>query len=314
MKNWLSSVSSHRGARRQVVRLLVASLVVGAAALPASASAAVTLGATGGSGGLDCPPDFTWAQNSTAAGSPSYVVPAGGGVITSWSHDRGPALATAQLRLKVFRRTAAPGVYLTVGESGFEPLAAAGVNTFATRIPVQGGDLVGFRIATAPVSCRRTGSTGDAAVASGPGQPDPAIGSSVTFGSTGAFLLNLAARLETDCDADGLGDDTQDPDTKACKDRNFSFGKVKRNRRRGTATLSVEVPGPGTLQLAGKGLAAQGAVSAASQVKLQVKAKGKKRRKLNRSGAVKVNAEVTYTPAGGLPNTQPRRIKLVKRR
>jgi Ca2+-binding RTX toxin-like protein len=175
----------------------------------------VTIGATGGNGAAECPADFTWAQNSTAVGSPSYVVPPGGGVITSWSHDRGPALPTAQLRLKVFRKTA-PNTYLTVGHSDFETLAAAGVNTFATRVKVEGGDILGFRITADPISCRRTGSTGDEAVASGPGQLDPPIGSSVSFGTVGAYLLNLAATVEPDCDHDGLGDESQDTNTASC--------------------------------------------------------------------------------------------------
>jgi hypothetical protein len=216
MKSWLPSVSRDRGAPWQVVRLLAASLVVGAVALPASASAGVTIGATGGNGAAECPPDFTWAQDSTAVGSPTYVVPPSGGVITSWSHDRGPALATAQLRLKVFRKTAS-NTYLTVGQSDFETLAAAGVNTFATRVEVEDGDILGFRLTAAPISCRRSGSTGDVAVASGPGQPDPPIGSSVSFGTVGAFLLNLAATVEPDCDHDGLGDESQDTNLSACQ-------------------------------------------------------------------------------------------------
>ena len=193
---------------RRVV-LALASLLLGAVALPASAFAGVTIGATGGGGSANCPPDFTWVQDTTAVGSPAYVVPAGGGVITSWSHDRGPAPATAQLRLKVFRKTA-PNSYLTVGHSDFETLATAGVNTFATRVEVQGGDILGFRITAAPISCDRSGSTGDLAVASGPLQPDPAVGSSVSFGEVGAFLLNLAAKVEPDADHDGFGDETQD--------------------------------------------------------------------------------------------------------
>jgi hypothetical protein len=198
--------------------LVVAGVVVGALALSASAPAAVTIGATGGNGAAECPPDFTWAQDSTAVGSPAYVVPPGGGVITSWSHDRGPAAATAQLRLKVFRKTG-PNTYLTVGQSDFETLTGAGVNTFATRVAVAGGDILGFRITAAAISCRRNGISGDLAVASGPAQPDPPIGSSVSFGSVGAFLLNLAATVEPDCDGDGFGDETQDgelPPIAAC--------------------------------------------------------------------------------------------------
>jgi hypothetical protein len=236
MKPSLPSVSRHRGVPRRMVGLLAVSLVVGVVALPASATAGVTIGATGGDGAADCPSDHTWAQDSAAAGSPAYVVPAGGGVITSWSHDRGPALATAQLRLKVFRKTA-PFTYLTVGQSDFETLAAAGVNTFATRVEVKGGDILGFRIGATDISCDRSGSAGDLAVASGPLQPDPPVGSSTSFGEVGAFLLNLEARVEPDCDHDGFGDETQDADIASCApaatgQRAAALAKCKTNYKR----------------------------------------------------------------------------------
>ena len=105
----------------------------------------------------------------------------------------------------------------------------------------------------------------------------------------------------------------------------FSFGKLKLNKRRGTATLIVLVSGPGELALTGKGLVKQGTtadagnlraiertLTAAGKVKLRVKAKGRKRRKLNRTGRVKVAAKVTYTPTFGLPATKTRKIRLRK--
>jgi hypothetical protein len=49
-------------------------------------------------------------------------------------------------------------------------------------------------------------------------------------------------------------------------------------------------------------------------VKLLVRAKGKKGRKLDRTGRVKVQPRVTYTPINGDPNTESMRIKLVIRR
>ena len=96
----------------------------------------------------------------------------------------------------------------------------------------------------------------------------------------------------------------------------FKFGKLKRNRAKGTAVLSVTVPGPGTIALAGKGIVAKPAkpVAAAGIVKLQIKAKGKARRKLGRLGKAKVTARVTYTPTGGAANTQAKTAKLIKRR
>ncbi len=103
-----------------------------------------------------------------------------------------------------------------------------------------------------------------------------------------------------------------------------TLGRVKRNRHKGTARLSVSVPGPGTLTLRGRSVkrqrssrraAASRTVSAAGTVKLLVKAKGWARRKLNRTGKVKVKVKVDFRPAGGLPgasNTQTKRVKLVK--
>jgi virginiamycin B lyase len=91
----------------------------------------------------------------------------------------------------------------------------------------------------------------------------------------------------------------------------FSFGKLKRNKRRGTATLIVLTPGPGELALNGKGLVKQRRTTA-STVKLRIKAKGRKRRKLNRSGRVKVAAKVSYTPTFGVTATKTRKIRLRK--
>jgi virginiamycin B lyase len=98
----------------------------------------------------------------------------------------------------------------------------------------------------------------------------------------------------------------------------FSFGKVKKNKRRGTATLPVEVPGSGQIALSGNGVRAASArravsIRAPGTVNLLVKAKGKKKRKLNRKGKVKVSSHVTYTPTGGSPNTLSIRISLIKR-
>ena len=52
--------------------------------------------------------------------------------------------------------------------------------------------------------------------------------------------------------------------------------------------------------------------AAAGKVKLPIKPRGEAK-KLNRKGTAKVEAEVTYTPDGGEPNTQTRRVRLVKR-
>lgn len=101
----------------------------------------------------------------------------------------------------------------------------------------------------------------------------------------------------------------------------FSFGGVKLNKNNGTATLTVDVPGAGNVALGGNGVVKQRPAAGASAskvtakagtVKLKVKAKGKKKAKLNQTGKAKVKAKVTFTPTGGVPATQTKKIKLKK--
>ena len=91
---------------------------------------------------------------------------------------------------------------------------------------------------------------------------------------------------------------------------------MKRNKRKGSAKLIVEVPGPGTLHLArNKKVKPQHKrAETAGGVKLPIKPKRRAKKKLNAKGRAKVVAEVTYTPDGGLPNTQITKVRLKKGR
>ena len=51
----------------------------------------------------------------------------------------------------------------------------------------------------------------------------------------------------------------------------------------------------------------------AGLAQLLIKARGKKQKKLNETGKVKLNVAVTYTPTGGDPNTQSTKVKLRKK-
>src|SRR3954447_10011563 len=100
----------------------------------------------------------------------------------------------------------------------------------------------------------------------------------------------------------------------------FTIAGVNRNKKKGTATITVTVPNPGELLASGNGVKASSAGQAvtsksvvAGQAKLVVKAKGKKRRNLNRKGKVKLNVAITYTPTNGHLNTQSVKVKLKKR-
>jgi hypothetical protein len=101
--------------------------------------------------------------------------------------------------------------------------------------------------------------------------------------------------------------------------RSFSFGKAKKNKKKGTAKLTVTVPGPGALKLR-KTESVKGAKKRAEEKgkeKLPVRAKGEKKKTLQRKGKAKVKAEVTYTPTSRDPtivaNTDTKTVKLVKR-
>jgi plastocyanin len=107
----------------------------------------------------------------------------------------------------------------------------------------------------------------------------------------------------------------------------FTLGKVKKNKKTGTAKLTVMVPGPGELELEKTNKVnadseqvefPQGEVGEdygvnAGNETLSIKPRGKAKKMLNKKGKAKVKANVTYTPTGGSPNTEDKKIKLVKR-
>ena len=94
----------------------------------------------------------------------------------------------------------------------------------------------------------------------------------------------------------------------------LEFAGLKRNKRKGTAKLTVEVPGAGSLELGGNGIKPVAAdAQDAGAVELAVVAKGSKKTRLKRKGKVKLEAEVTFSPVGGTPNTEATKVKLVRK-
>jgi hypothetical protein len=137
-----------------------------------------------------------------------------GGVITSWTVRNTFTEFPAAQKLKVYRP--APGKRLTVvGESDLHPIAA-GVNTFATRIPVAAGDVVGLSgYLTLPTQtwqgsliCRETHLPGDELWGL---DGDPPVGATVPpILEDSEFAVPVTATVEPDADGDGFGDETQD--------------------------------------------------------------------------------------------------------
>jgi hypothetical protein len=249
----------------------------------------VTIGQVGPPFSCGGPTD--WTQPTVTAGN-SYVVK-GAGTITSWSTIGLPG--AADLKLKVFRPVA--GLTYTVVGQDTRNVRLAVLQTFPTSIEVSAGDVLGLNSL----------GTGAGCVFSAPGETryfsagDQPNGAQVTFSTGTDQRLNVSAEIKPT--------------------NTFSFGETTRNKKKGTATMSLDVPGPGEAAVAGSGvmevLTAGGATSAksipaAGKVKLLIKARGKKRKKLNQTGKVKVEPRVTYTPTGGDPSTQSVKVKLKK--
>jgi hypothetical protein len=116
---------------------LLALLVL--AALPAStAFADTTVGQAGAVDGVGCGGPGAFADTS-------YVVPPGGGFITSFSFQSVPTNANTQLDFLVLRPVGG-STYQVIGKTGLVTLAGTGVETFSPPAPiaVRGGDILGW--------------------------------------------------------------------------------------------------------------------------------------------------------------------------
>lgn len=191
--------------------LTISLAVLAAAFATTPASGAITLGQTQSSNTACAAPGFVDVQTKVGAGVPSYTVPPGGGVITSWQHQARD-IDNAQLKFKVLRGPASPvgaAAFTVVGESGFASVPDPILYSFPIRIPVQAGDRLavatGPNAAAAPPACNVGTATPADEVYEG---PDFATGG--TLNPFNTFRINVAAVMEPDADGDGYGDETQD--------------------------------------------------------------------------------------------------------
>src|SRR5262245_9513862 len=189
-----------------VVVIVVWALV----AAPSGASAATHVGATFTPGtGNSClgGPDYELLQTGRASG-PSYATPSAG-VLTVWSFQADDAVQTV-MTLRVFRPTGTPHQYqATADGSELKTIpASSGLHNFATRIPVNAGDIIGIRSTTGECALE-TNNPADTY--------DRHSGIATAVGAPGNYLFDLSgwivdisATLEPDADNDGFGDESQD--------------------------------------------------------------------------------------------------------
>jgi Ca2+-binding RTX toxin-like protein len=189
-----------------VPRVLCVGFLVSVLAAPSGASAATTvIGQVAPESATAGAAQFV-VQESTG-GPPGYEVPAGGGVITSWSMRAEAVGGTA--KLKVFRQTgtAFPYSFHVESESAVESVEAGRVNTFTTHIVVRGGEELGLT-ASGPITFFSTSDIGDEV---GHFASDPPPATDATVGSaTSSVRVNVSANVESDTDGDARGDDTED--------------------------------------------------------------------------------------------------------
>lgn len=178
----------------------------------AAAPAATTLGQLDPAPTGDCTGGSLWTVASSV--TVGYAAPSAG-VITSWS-TRAHGVAGRELGLRTYRLQSGT-TYRVVGSGGIEILTPSTVNTFATRVSVQSGDIVGLWVGNytggvgGGASCAYTAAGGDTSKASFGHSTEPAVGTDHNFGTNySSTLLNVTATLEADADADGYGDETQD--------------------------------------------------------------------------------------------------------
>src|SRR5215212_4086570 len=188
---------------RRTALIRVAVLATAALALAAhgptaqAAAASVTLGQTGS--GVVCPANTTVVQTATAAGGPSHAVPAGGGVVTSWAYQAGPA-GKVQL---VFAGAEAAGVRKIVAKSAKGTASVSGLVTFSARIPVPAGAVLGVWVEKLGMNCMSEAPAGNTAQTAA---LDPDVSGDFTAATTPAFVrANVSAVLEPDTDGDGFG-------------------------------------------------------------------------------------------------------------
>jgi hypothetical protein len=181
------------------------SLLVGMLALilvwTGSAEAATTLGQNAPGTANVCSGEGFYLEVS-----PAYSVPAGGGVITSWSTNGLANGSGGQATFKVFRSVGGTS-FLVTGTDVTRNLPTSGLSTFPVRIPVTGEETLGIHTPSASIRCYFSGS---GTMRYGGDASNPPVGSTVNANYSAAVRLNVSAVLEPDGDRDGYGDETQD--------------------------------------------------------------------------------------------------------
>lgn len=247
------------------------------------------------------------------------------GVIVRWRTRLGATTDAQTIRIRVLHPLS-PETFEIVSSGSLESIPeGAATYAFAASLPIAAGDEVGLESESGKTIVYQASLAETHSIVFAPD------GMALDGSSTGMPVFDnpgleatFNVEVEPDCDHDGLGDETQDsdlppackppPPTPATPSNAITLGKPKLNKKKGTARQPVTLPGPGTLTLTGNGVVEQTtSPTAAGTVNLLVKARGKRKKKLTNAGKVKMNITVTFTPTGGTPGSQNKKLVLKKR-
>jgi hypothetical protein len=183
-------------------RRLALATVLAALGPAAAAQAATTVGSDLSKTAIagPCATACTMFTGDNTTGAPSVVAPFDG-VIVRWRAKTGGA-ATLALRTL---RPAGTGSYSGVASSDSQSVTTAGTPTFASRIPVKAGDIIGLDVGAGNAKVVATANT-TAIYAFNP----PLASFAGIPGKHPNQELLVNADIEHDADGDGYGDETQD--------------------------------------------------------------------------------------------------------
>ena len=199
--------------RKRLVAAATGCLTVAVLMFTGSASAATTVGSSCAANDSLTSVSAVSLRNPVGYPLPSAIPSAG--VITSWTFSVGIPITSGlyQEQLKVFAPVGT-NEFKVVGESAPGTIGA-GSTVFATRVPVQGGDLLGSSVIASIESktvqgiifCNTENPGDEMALVSG----DPTTGTTVPAAETAAGIQNpVTVTVEPDADGDGYGDESQD--------------------------------------------------------------------------------------------------------
>jgi hypothetical protein len=161
-----------------------------------------------------CGGTATFMNTALAAGTLQAPID---GVVLRWRLAlAAPGGGSFTYKLRVLR-PAGGGMYMGAGTGPAQTAPSTGVNvlTLASPLPVKAGDLIGIECPSGAPSPFANGAPASSSI----GSFSPPLADGEARSPSGPFVTNemlINADVESDCDRDGLGDETQDTNTSSC--------------------------------------------------------------------------------------------------